>query len=44
MVEKMFSRDLILKFSSIKSVVPWEKVFEQTEFLPKDLNFYSGDF
>ena len=23
---------------------PWKHFLEQTEFLPKDLNFYHGDF
>ena len=37
----MLSRDQIEK---VKSVIRWEKFFEQTEFLPKDLNFYREDF
>ena len=41
---KMLSRDQILKLASVKSVIPQEFFFEQTEFLRKDLNFYSGDF
>ena len=40
----MLSRDQILKSASVKSVIPQEKFFEQTEFLPKDLHFSRGDF
>ena len=28
----------------VKSVILKENFFEQTEFSPKDLNFYCGDF
>ena len=40
----MLSRDQILKLASVKFVIPWEKFFEQIEFLPKDLSFCHGDF
>ena len=41
---KMLSCDQIIKLASLKSVNPWENYFEQTEFLPKDLNLYRWDF
>ena len=41
---QMSSRDQILKMASVKSVIPQKNFFEQTEFLPKNLNFYRGDF
>ena len=40
---KMLSRDPIKKLVFVKSVISWGKLFEQTEFLPKDLNYYCGD-
>ena len=40
----MLSLDQILKMASIKSVIPWKIFFEQSEFLPKDLNFTVGIF
>ena len=40
----MLSCDQIGKVASVKPVIPYEIFFEQTEFLPKDLSFYCGDF
>ena len=40
----MLSRAQILKLTTVKSVIPWRKFFEQSEFLPEDLNFYHWDF
>ena len=39
----MLSRDQIKKLASVNSLFLWENLFERTEFLPKDLNFCSGD-
>ena len=41
---KMLSHDQIEKLASVKSVMLQKNFFEQTEFFPKYLNFYCGDF
>ena len=40
----MLSRQNVVKMVSVKSVIARKTFLKQTEFLPKDLNFYRGDF
>ena len=41
---KILPRDQIKKLASVKSVTPKKNFLEQSEFLPKDLDFYHWDF